>query len=86
MLDEQYQSYEQLCLLLQMELDEDPGAPTGKGRVNEKSRHFNFEAENIMDATRAKYNKTINHELSIQLMTMTVAPLESDSHSSRKHA
>jgi len=34
-LDEQYQSYEGLRSLSQMELDEDPGAPTGEGRVNE---------------------------------------------------
>ncbi len=34
-LDERAQSYEQLRLLSEMELDEDPSAPTGKGRVNE---------------------------------------------------
>jgi len=74
-LDEQYQSYEQLHLLSQMELDKDPGAPTGEGRVDERSIHFNFEAENVTYVTRAKYNQTINHELRIQHMAVTVAPL-----------
>jgi len=75
MLDEQYQSYEGLCLLSQMELDEDPGAPTGEGRANEQLIHFNFEAENVMYATRAKYNQSINHKLRIQHIAVTVAPL-----------
>jgi len=75
MLDEQYQSYEQLCLLLQMELGEDPGAPTGKGRLNKKSIHFNFEADNITYVTREKDNRMINHKLRIQCVTITVAPL-----------
>jgi len=30
-----------------MELDEDPGAPTGEGQLNEKSIHFDFEAPNV---------------------------------------
>ncbi len=29
----------------------------------EKSIHFDFEAENVTYATRAKYNRTINNEL-----------------------
>jgi len=75
-LDEQYQSYEQLRLLSEMELDEDPSAPTGEGRMNERSIHFNFQAENVTYATRAKYSRTINHELRIRHMPVSVAPLQ----------
>jgi len=55
-LDERYQSYKQLCSLSQMEQDEDPGVPTGKGQVNEQSIHFDFEVPNVTSAKRAKYN------------------------------
>ncbi len=58
-----------------MELNEDPGAPTGEGRVNERSIHFDFEAENVTYATRAKYNRTINNELWIRNMVVTSATL-----------
>jgi len=74
-LNEQHQSYEQICVLSQMELNEDPGAPTGEGRVNERSIHFDFEAENMTYATRAKYNRTINNELQIRNMVVTSATL-----------
>jgi len=74
-LDEQYHSYEQLRSLSQMELDEDPGAPTGEGRLNELSIHFDFEAQNVTAAKRAKYNRTINHELRIRHMAVSTAPL-----------
>ncbi len=75
-LDQQYHSYEQLRSLSQMELDEDPGAPTGEGIHNEKSIHFDFEAANITVAKRAKYNRTINHELRIRHMPVSTAPLK----------
>jgi len=58
-----------------MEQDEDPGAPTGEGRVNERSIHFDFEAPNVTSAKRAKYNRTINHELRIRHMAVSTAPL-----------
>jgi len=74
-LDERYQSYEQIRLLSQMDLDEDPGAPTGEGRVNERSIHFDFEAENVTYATRAKYNRTINNELRIRNLVVSSATL-----------
>jgi len=64
-LNKPYQSDEQLCELLQMELDEDPGAPTGEGQLNELPIHFDFEAQNVIAAKRAKYNQTINHGLQI---------------------
>jgi len=75
LLDEQHQSYEQLCSLLQMELDEDPGAPTGEGQLNDRSIHFDFEAQNVTSARRAKYNRTINHELRIRHLPVSTAPL-----------
>jgi len=75
-LDKQYQSYEWLRTLSQMELDEDPGAPTGEGRLNDRSIHFDFEAVNVTYARRAKYNRTINHELRIRHMAVSVAPLQ----------
>jgi len=58
-----------------MDLDEDPGAPTGEGRVNKRSIHFDFEAENVMYATRAKYNQTINNELQIRNVVVSSAML-----------
>ncbi len=58
-----------------MELDKDPGAPTGEGRLNERTIHFDFEAENVAYATRAKYNQTINNELRIRHIAITTAPL-----------
>jgi len=75
-LDEHYESYERLRSLSQMELDEDPGAPTGEGRLNDKSIHFDFEASNVTAARRAKYNRTINHEIRIRHMTVSSAPLK----------
>jgi len=75
-LDEQHQSYEQLRSLSQMELDEDPAATTGEGQVNDRSIHFDFEAQNVTAARRAKYNRTINHKLRIRHLPVTAAPLK----------
>jgi len=58
-----------------MELDKDSRAPTGEGQVNDRSIHFDFEAENMTYTTRAKYNRTINNELWIRNLVVMSATL-----------